>query len=314
MEIKSHAVAAADQSADRAKATSLALAATTVLTAAKIAVAVVTGSVGILSEAIHSALDLLSSLITFFVVRASARPADWDHPYGHGKMESLSALFEAFLLLVAGGYIVYESLSALTAPGRHVEYIGWGLVVTGASVVINLYVYFQNRKVAHDQESIAIETNAYHFLTDVFSSLAVFLTLGVMQYTNWTWLDPAVALLIAAYVTWVGVDQIKKCLAELSDTALPAQEVAQVRAVLRTYEGEFLNYHDLKTRKVGAVRHVDLHLTMCSEQKVRDAHDVCDRIEDEIGKNFKEVQVNIHVEPCGTHEASCTHVCEFKKR
>ncbi|MEW6055928.1 MAG: cation diffusion facilitator family transporter [Bdellovibrionota bacterium] len=295
----------------RFRAASLALAATTVLTIAKLVVAVATGSVGVLSEAIHSGLDLLSSLVTFFVVRASVRPADWDHPFGHGKIESLSALFEAFLLLVAGGYILFEGISKWTRPGHHVDHIGWGLAVTGASVLINLYVYFQNRNVAREQESIAIETNAFHFLTDVFSSLAVFLSLGALHFTQWIFLDPLVAILIAGYILWVGIEQIKKCVAELSDTVLPGEEVETVRQVLRGHEKEFLNYHDLRTRKAGAVRFVDLHLTVCSEQTVHEAHEVCDRIEDDLTKSFKEAHVNIHIEPCGNHGPNCLDHCRF---
>lgn len=274
-------------------------------------VAVATGSVGVLSEAIHSGLDLLSSLVTFFVVRASVRPADWDHPYGHGKIESLSALFEAFLLLVAGGYIIYESISRWAGHHHEVHNLDWGLLVLGASIVINLFVYFQNRKVAHEEESIAIETNAFHFLTDVFSSLAVFGSLIVLRFTDWAWIDPVVAILIAIYIGWVGIEQIKKCLAELSDTALPQDEVATVRQVLSAHDETFLNYHDLKTRKVGATRHVDLHLTVCSDQKVSEAHNVCDRIEDDLTRHFKEVHVSIHVEPCGNHGPSCNAICQF---
>lgn len=279
---------------------------------AKLGVSVATGSIGVLSEAIHSGLDLLSSLVTFFVVRASVRPADWDHPFGHGKIEGLSALFEAFLLLVAGGYIVYEGASRWAGEGRAVQHLDLGILVTGVSAVVNLLVYLQNRRVADAEESLAIETNSFHFLTDVFSSLAVFLSLGLMRFTDWVFLDPLVALVIAGYIFWVGVEQIKKCLAELSDTTLPEEEVAVVRQVLNARDAEYLNYHDLRTRKAGAVRYIELHLTVCEDVRVREAHDVCDRIEDDLSKSFKkEMQVNIHVEPCGNHGPACAEQCLF---
>jgi cation diffusion facilitator family transporter len=282
-----------------------------VLTTAKLAVAVATGSVGVLSEAIHSALDLLSSIVTFFVVRASIKPADWDHPFGHQKLESLSAMFEAFLLLAAGAYIVYEGLVTALSTGHHVHYLGWGLAVTGASSLVNLFVYFQNRGVARAEESIAIETNSFHFLTDVFSSFAVFASLALVGLTGAVIFDPLVALLVAAYVFWTGVAQIKKCVAELSDTALPDDEVAEVLRVLDARRGEFLNYHDLRTRKAGPVRYIELHLTVCSEDKVKDAHATCDRIEADLLTHFREVDVNIHVEPCGNHGPECGAVCMF---
>lgn len=269
---------------------------------------------GVLSEAIHSGLDLISSLVTFFVVRASSRPADWDHPYGHGKMESLSAMLEAFLLLLAGGYIVYEGLSRLANPDHEIRNIHWGLWVTGFSVVVNLFVYRQNRDVAVDEESIAIETNSFHFLTDVFSSLAVFLSLGAYSLTKWIWIDPVVALLIAAYVFWVGIEQLKKCIAELSDTALPNEEVSAVRKTIGKFQNQYLSYHDLRTRKVGPVRHVEFHLEVCSDQKVHEAHTVCDRIEDALTKEYKEVDINIHVEPCGNHGPECQEICRYWKK
>ncbi|MBI3555771.1 MAG: cation transporter [Deltaproteobacteria bacterium] len=289
----------------------MALAATFVLTSAKIAVAIATGSVGVLSEAIHSGLDLISSLVTFFVVRASVRPADWDHPFGHGKIESLSAMLEAVLLLVAGVYICYEGVSTWTQPGHRVHYLGWGLAVTGFSVVVNLGVYFQNRGAARSEESLAIETNSFHFLTDVFSSLAVFLSLGAIHFTHWVYLDPLVALVIALYVFWVGVEQIKKCVAELSDTTLPDAEVAEIKNVLALHKSEYLNYHDLRTRKAGAVRHLELHLEVCSEQRVTQAHAVCDIIEADVTKCFREADITIHIEPCGTHGAKCKTTCQF---
>lgn len=289
--------------------------ATFALTAAKIGVSIATGSVGVLSEAIHSGLDLISSLVTFFVVRAAGRPADDDHPFGHGKIESLSAMLEAFLLLVAGGFIVYEGLAKWASPDHQVQNVTWGLAVLGASVFINLFVYLQNRHVARREESIAIETNAFHFLTDVFSSLAVFASLALMELTGQAFWDPLVALVIAAYVFWIGIEQIKKCVAELSDVTLPEDEISVVKGIIDQRGDEYLNYHDLRARKVGSVRHIELHLTVCSEQKVYEAHGVCDRIEDDLSRKFeKQVDVNIHIEPCGTHSPQCTEVCQYGKK
>lgn len=274
-------------------------------------VAIATGSLGVLSEAIHSALDLVSSLLTFFVVRAAVRPADWDHQFGHGKIESISALFEAFLLFVAGAYIIYEGIDRTSNAHHHVQHVGWGLAVLALSMVVNLYVYLQNRRVAHAEESIAIETNAFHFLTDIFSSFAVFLSLGVIHFTNWEWLDPVVAIGIAIYIGWIGVQQMRKCIAELSDTALPESEVAIVKEVLVKHRKSFLNYHDLRSRRGGSTRYLDLHLTLCSDQTVGEAHEVCDQIENELMTCFKNVDVNIHVEPCGTHGEACREHCKL---
>lgn len=298
----------------REKATTLALIATSSLFVLKMVISYFSGSVGLLSEAIHTGLDLLSSLVTFFVIRVAVQPADYNHPFGHGKIESLSAMFEAFLLLVAAVYIVYEGISKWLTPGHHIHYVGWGLVVIAISVVVNLLVYLQNRNVAISEESIAIETNAFHFLTDVFSSLAVFLSLALVHFTGWSFWDPLVALLIAVYIFWIGVLQFKKCVSELSDTALPADEVTLIEGTIEKHKHQYLSYHDLRTRKAGAARHVDLHLELCSEQRVFEAHEVCDEIEEDLMAQFKEVQANIHVEPCGHHGEECGSFCRFYQK
>lgn len=276
--------------------------------------AALTGSVSLLSEAIHSALDLVSSTVTFFSIRESARPPDHDHPFGHGKIESLSATFEAVLLLLAAAYIAYEGASKLRGGSHHVENLGWGLGVAGVSVLVNVGVYVQNRGVASAAESLAIETNAFHFLTDAVTSLAVFIGLGLLKLTGFVFIDAVVALVIACYVFWIGVKQIGKCLAELSDTALPDDEIRALREILDAHQAEFLGYHNLRARRVGALRHIELHLEMCSEQKVAEAHRVCDRIEEDLGKRFHESDVNIHVEPCGNHGPSCAETCRFYKQ
>lgn len=297
----------------RSTAANLALAATAFLTLSKLAVALVTGSVGVLSEAIHSGLDLVSSLVTFFVVRASIKPADWDHPFGHGKIESISALFESALLIIAGGYILYESLAAWYSPTHHIHYIEWGLGITAFSIVLNLFVYFQNKKVAHAEESIAIETNAFHFLTDVFSSLAAFIGLLLVEWTGRTYFDVLIGILISFYVFWIGMVQIKKCVAELSDTALPPEEIQEVWKVLESHKKDFLDYHDLRTRKAGALRYVDFHLTLCADSRVQQAHDLCDEIENGLKNKFPQIDVNIHIEPCGHHSENCEVHCKSKK-
>ena len=190
------------------RAVNLALAATLILSALKLGVALATNSVGLFSEAIHSFLDLLSSTLTRIVVGLSERPADEERPFGYGKLQNLSALFEAFLLLIAGVYIIYEGLSKIHA-GSKIQNVHWAMGVTVLSMVVNLYVYFQNRGVARAAESIAIETNAYHFLTDFFSSAALLIGLAIIDYTRWDIIDPIAAILIAAYIFWVAMAQIK---------------------------------------------------------------------------------------------------------
>jgi cation diffusion facilitator family transporter len=277
------------------------------------AVAIATESVGVLSEAIHSGLDMLSSLVTYFVVRQSVRPADWDHPFGHGKLENLSALLESSLLLMAAGYIFYES--ALKWSGNHeIYHLSLALIVTGFSAALNLFVYFQNMAVARKEESVAIETNSFHFLADVFSSLGVFLGFLLLKVTGWVFLDTLIGALVGCYVLWVGIDQLKKSLGELADASLPAEEILLIESILKKHEKEFLSYHDLRTRKGGGARYLEMHLTVCSEQNVNEAHAVCDSIENDLTKAFREIYTNIHTEPCGIHGPKCEGICRFYNR
>lgn len=293
----------------RIEAVNLALAATVALSVMKLAVAAVSGSVGMLSEAIHSALDLVSSLITRVTVSVSHQPADENHPFGHGKLETLSALFEAFLLIVAGIYIVYEAFVHAHAP-HEIKHMGWAMGVTVLSMVVNVFVYVQNRGVGREHESLAIETNAFHFLTDFFSSAVLLIGLATVEFADWPAADAVAAGVIAVYIFWVAAAQIRKCVQELSDEALPAEEVQRIEGVIGRHSGGFLDYHDLRTRKVGAQRHVEMHLTVCSELTVSAAHGVCDGIEAELEREFGEgAHVSIHTEPCGHHNDDCARVC-----
>lgn len=294
---------------ERIRAVNLALLATLILSAVKLVTAFMTGSVSVLSEAIHSGLDLISSILTRIVVGVSDKPADEGRPFGYGKLETLSALFESVLLLVAGVYILFESASSFR-HGTEIENVGIAIIVTTASMVINLFIYFQNRNVGRAHESLAIETNAYHFLTDFFTSAALLLGLVVIRYTGWVILDPIAAGLISVYIFWVAVAQLRKCIDELSDVALSDKEVEAIEASIKANQSGFINFHDLRTRRVGKKRHVEMHLTVCSEFKVKAAHDLCDRIEADIQEKFPESHVTIHIEPCDHHQTGCSVLCE----
>ena len=299
---------------EKKSASLLALIATILLTGSKIFASIWTGSVGVLSEAIHSGLDLLSSVVTFFVVRVSSQPADDKRQFGYGKVESISALFEAFLLLIAGGYILYEGLEKFFDTTHTISHVDSGIWILGISVFVNLFVFLQNRKVAHEHESIAIETNAFHFLTDIFSSLAVFLSLILVKWKGWFWVDPLVALLVAVYVFVVSIQQMRKCVDELSDKVMPLDELEKLKEVMSLNKTLFFDYSDLKTRKVGPSRFAELTLFMCSNQTVQESHDICDLLEEKIKNQFKDISVNIHVEPCSLSNTDNCKECRFNKK
>jgi len=283
---------------------------TVVLTLLKLIVGYVSGSVGVLSEGIHSFLDVISAAVAFFTIREAAKPADKDHPFGHGKFETLSSLVEAALLWAASGWIFYEGVNKLSHP-EPIAYSGIALLVMGVSVVLSLYVYKQNKAAATITESRAIELNALHFLSDVVASMGVFIGLVIIEFTGWLWVDSAMAFGIALYIFMISWEQIKGALQDLVDTQLPDEEIKKIKEILFSFQKKIINYKDLKTRRSGAVRHIDFNLLICGKMSVNDSHHICDEIELAIEKIYPQSMINIHVEPCSFENLNCESTCNL---
>lgn len=266
------------------------------LVLAKIAVGWHTGSVSVISEAAHSAIDLLAALIAFLAVRASARPADRSHPYGHGKVENLSGAVEALLIFCAAGWIIYESISKLFV-GVHLEALDLGMAVMLASVAINILVSRQILRVARETNSIALEADARHLTTDILTSAGVFAGLLAVQITNVKALDPLVALGVAVIILRTAYDLTRRSLADLVDASLPIEEQGRIVAILRAHHGDVVEFHSLRSRKVGGQRHVDLHLVVDGKKSVERAHRLCTLLEEDIRRVLPDTDVVIHLEP-----------------
>ena len=270
------------------------------------------GSVGVLAEAIHSFLDLISASISFYTIREAVKPADEDHPYGHGKIETISSLFESLLLAVAAGWMVYEGAEHFKKP-HPIDHQWLAIAVIAVSMLVSYYVYRHNKKAAFETESSAIQVNALHFLADVVASAAVLVGLLLLKFTGWLIIDALMAFGVAGYVTALSIQQVRKALRELADVQLPEEEVQKIQGILSTFKGKVLEAHDLRTRRGGATRHVDFHLVVCGEMTVNDSHAVCDEIEEKIGATFPTASVNIHVEPCRYHKNHCHVACESRE-
>ena len=273
-------------------------------------VAGVSGSVGLLSEGVHSFLDVVSAAISYFTVREAGKPADEDHPFGHGKIETLSSLFESLLLVVAAALIVFEGVDHLRHP-EPVHYQGLAMVAMIVSIVVSYIVYRHNATAAREAESSALHVNALHFLSDVVASLGVLVGLLLLKITGWLIIDPIMAFAVAGYILLVSAKQVKNALLELSDTQLPEGEIQEIRKILETFEGRAIEAHDLRTRRSGATRHIDFHLVLCGHMSVNESHRVCDEIELSISRRFPNASVNIHVEPCETDRTGCEKSCEI---
>lgn len=267
----------------------------------KVSVGILTGSVAVLSEAIHSALDLLASFIAFISVKVSGKPADDDHPYGHGKIENISGTIETLLIYVAGIWIIYECVHKLISPEPiKLPLLAIGVMLLGA--LINFVVSRIVNKEANRINSVAMKSNAFHLLTDVYTSLGVGLSLILVAVTGWTFLDPIIGIALALYIMIEATKLMKKAFPPLLDARLNKSEEEEVFQAIRTFQSEYIEIQCFKTRRAGAHEHIDFHLIVPPENSIKSIHHLCDRIEDKILEKFPNAHIMIHPEPDGLQE------------
>lgn len=254
------------------------------------------GSVSIISEAIHSAMDLVAAIIAFFSVKVSGLPPDEKHPYGHGKFENVSGVIEAILIFIAAIWIIYEAIEKLLHPGE-IGFFAIGITVMAFSGIINFFVSKKLYKIAKETDSIALEADALHLKTDVYTSLGVALGIGLLWITGLGWLDPIIAILVALLILYESFVLLKKAYNPLLDTTLPEKELKIITDSIKKHIKSEMQFHKLRTRRSGHYKHVDLHLEVPKETTVEIAHRLCDEIENEICSNIENIEVNIHIEP-----------------
>ncbi|MEW6746952.1 MAG: cation diffusion facilitator family transporter [Planctomycetota bacterium] len=294
----------------------LSVASNTVLVIFKVVVGMATGSVSILSEAIHSGMDLMAAVIAFFAVRKSAKPADAEHPFGHAKVESISAAAEALLIFAAAAWIISEALSRFFVP-RPVELLGWGIGVMLASSVVNVVVSHMLFRVGRRTESSALLADAWHLRTDVYTSAGVMLALAVIEVgerlvpaANLHWIDPAVAILVALFILRAAYQLTSGAVRDMLDTSFPADEQQWLNSYLTGLHPVVRSFHKVRTRKAGPARFIDMHVVVDSEMSVEESHRITEQITQEIQSRFKRTSVVVHVEPCdGSCGAACASGC-----
>lgn len=286
-----------DARRQKTRAAALSIASNSLLIALKLVAGVVTGSIAIITEAIHSSIDLVASVIAFFSVRAAEEPADERHPYGHAKFESLAAAIEGLLILVGAGVIVFESVRRLGGEPR-VEALGFGIGVVAISMVTNVAVSSYLYRTARLTESPALAGDAAHLRTDAVTSLGVLVGLTLVQVTGIQELDAITALVVAAAIVTAGLRLIGVSSRVLVDEALPPEELAAVRGVL---EGsglpEVSGYHKLRARRAGSRRYVDVHVQFRRGTTLERAHELAHDLQREIGGRLRGTDVLIHLEP-----------------
>lgn len=292
------AAAAPHEDAPRKRrAAALSIASNLTLIVLKLVAGVVTGSVAIVTEAIHSGIDLIASVVAYVSVRKAGEPADELHRYGHDKIENLAAAIEGMLILVGSGVIVFASLHRLIAGGT-VERLGFGIVVVGVSAVANLAVSAVIRRTARATSSPALAGDAAHLRTDAYTSLAVLAGLALVQITGAQWLDPVVALIVASAIVHAGVRLLSGSSRVLVDEALPERERAAIHEEVVAFgDRGVVGYHKLRTRRAGSRRYVDLHLQFESGTTLEQAHEIAHAIQDAIAVRLDGADVLIHLEP-----------------
>lgn len=271
----------------------------------KMTVGILSGSVSIISEAIHSAMDLIAALIALFAVSTSDLPPDDNHPYGHSKIENVSGVLEALLILGAAAWIVYEALTKLFDP-QPVSAIGLGVIVMLISALVNILVSKHLYRVAKEEESIALQADALHLKADVLTSLGVAVGLSVMLVAgylgyDWYFIDAIVAIFVAVFISREGVSLLCEAFHPLLDHRISDEELALTRQTIETACGSEMSFHQLRTRYSGRRRHIDFHLTVPKSMCVDVAHQQCDRIEAAIMAVLPNAEVLIHVEPDYSH-------------
>jgi cation diffusion facilitator family transporter len=282
----------------KSRAAALSIISNCVLIALKLAAGAITGSVAIITEAMHSSVDLIASIVAFVSVRQADKPADEGHPYGHDKFENLAAAIEALLILVGSGVIVFESVRRLSSAHTEVSSLGVGIAVIAMSIVVNVVVSGVLARRARATDSPALEGDAAHLRTDAATSAAVLVGLALVQITGQTWLDPVIALVVAVAIVTAGVRLLMRASRVLVDEALPQEELDAVRDAIAEFGPRGVcGYHKLRARRAGSRRYVDLHVQFRSGTTLEDAHATAHALQDAIRARVRGADVLIHLEP-----------------
>jgi len=255
-----------------------------------------TGSVGLLSDAIESFVNLAGALMALAMLTLAALPADDNHAHGHSKAEYFSSAFEGFLILLAALSIGYTSIERLINP-RALEAVGVGLLVSVVASVINLATAKILMKVGREQNSISLEADAHHLMTDVWTSAGVIAGVGLVWASDWLWLDPVIAMLVALNILWTAWQLMQRSASGLMDASLPAEQLKRIDTLLAAYREQGLDFHAVRTRQSGNRAFVTLHVLVPGHWTVQMGHDWADRIELDIGKAIPRAHITTHLEP-----------------
>lgn len=265
----------------------------------------ISGSISVFAQAADSFLDLFAGVVTFFAVRIATKPADEEHPFGHGKVEDMAGMVQGVLLFIAAGLIIYSSVQRIINK-TPIELAEAGMVAMAVSMVASILLSRHLLKVSRATGSVVLEANARNITGDIYSTAAVLVGLLVVRLTGLSILDPIIAIGIAIYIAKIAYDAINKPLLGLVDASLPRSEQAVIKSCLAEQGNQIVGFHELRTRRSGNQRHIDLHLVMAKGISLERAHQVCDLLEVDIRLKLPRTNVIIHVEPCDGKCKECS--------
>ena len=284
----------------------------TTLVVLKLAVGLAIGAVSVISEAIHSGVDLIAAGIAWYSVRTSGIPADREHPFGHGKIENISGTVEAILIFLAAGWIMYEAAQKIISP-EPLEMAAWGIAVMLLSAVVNTFVSRKLFRVGKETDSVALIADGWHLRTDVYTSAGVMAALAVIWIADLFapevdlhWVDPAAAIGVALLIIKAAWDLTRQSARDLLDVQLPGEEIAWIESLILKQIPVVKGYHQLRTRKSGHFRFVEVHIKVDSAMTVEASHRITQKFAREIRERFPGASVTTHVEPC---DGSCGPRC-----
>jgi cation diffusion facilitator family transporter len=291
------------------RAANLSVGSNAVLVGIKVIVGFSMASISVLSEAVHSGIDLIAAAITNISIRKSGVPADEVHRFGHGKFEDLGALIEAILIFIAAIFIIYEAINKLVTHSE-VQLLGVGIGVMAISALTNIFVSRHLLGVARQLDSIALEADAQHLQTDVYTSVAVLVALLGIFISGVVIIDPLLAILVALFITKTAYDLTRRCFAELVDVKLSDEEEGLIQSIITEHYADYVSYHNLRSRKSGRERFLDLHLVVPKGKQIAEAHRFCDHLERDIKEKIPNLNILIHLEPCNEDCKICQKQCK----
>ncbi|MDD4860380.1 MAG: cation diffusion facilitator family transporter [Dehalococcoidales bacterium] len=289
---------AVKKSARRSDAAKVSLLVVIGLIALKVTVGIISGSLSILAQAADSSLDLIAVVITFFTVRAAVKPADHEHPFGHGKLENIGAMAQGLLLVFAAGSIIFSAINRIN-EGATIGYSETAIGVMAVSIIASIFLSRYLHRIAEEEDSAVLDANAHNIAFDFYSAAAVMVGLTIMRLTGLVVIDSILAILVALFILRVAYGIFRNSFGVLIDVRLPEDEENIIRNAIAEHGGkELVGFHRLRTRKAGNERYVDVHVVVPSKAHVVDAHHLADHLEQDISSKLSRASVVIHVEPC----------------